>query len=78
MKKYNLIYLKSGMMLSKKQFESWREIQDLYEDYMTSLNFETIENVNEFLCLEYKLEKEIVEKLTENICLQENEIQLVF
>ncbi|MEC4005168.1 hypothetical protein OX283_010910 [Flavobacterium sp. SUN052] len=78
MKKYNLIYLKSGMMLSKKQFESWEDIQAFYEDYMASLNFETIENVNEYLSLEYKLEKEIVEKLTENIYLQENEIELVF
>ena len=78
MKKYNLIYLKSGMLLSKKQFESWRNIQDFYEDYMASLNFETIEEVNEFLTLEYKLEKGSVEKLTENIYAQENDIQLLF
>ncbi|MES2811297.1 MAG: hypothetical protein V4670_02400 [Bacteroidota bacterium] len=78
MKKYNLIYLKSGILLSKKQFESWKNIQDLYDDYMTSLSFETIEEVNDFLSFEYKLEKENIKKMTENIYTQENDIQLIF
>jgi hypothetical protein len=33
---YNIIYLTSKVILSKKQFESWNDIQELYEDLIKS------------------------------------------
>ena len=43
MNQYNLIFLRSNkMLLSRKTYSDWREIQDEYEDYMTSLDFEAI------------------------------------
>ena len=77
MEKYNLIYLRSGkLILSKIQFESWKKIQELYGDYMTSLNFESIDAVNEFLSLDFKIENETVKKITSNIHFVENDIEL--
>lgn len=66
------------MLLSKKHFESWKDIQDIHEDYMASLSFETIEEVNEFLSFEYKIETENAKRLTGNINTQEDDIQLIF
>ena len=74
---YNIIYLKSEVILSKKQFESWRDIQELYEDYTTSLKFETIEEVNGFLSSEYRIDEESTKKMTENIYHKES-IELIF
>jgi hypothetical protein len=75
--KYNIIYLKSEMILSKKQFDSWKEIQNLYEDYKASLTFGTIDEVNDFLSLEYKIDEEKVKKITENI-FHEESVELIF
>jgi len=69
---YNIIYLKSEVILSKKQFESWRDIQELYDDYKASLKFETLEEVNEFLCSEYRIDEESTKKMTENIYHEES------
>lgn len=74
---YNIIYLKSEIILSKKQFESWRNIQELYDEYKASLRFETIEEVNAFLSSEYKIDEESTRKMTENIYHLES-IELIF
>lgn len=76
MGKFSLIYLRSGkVILSLKAAESWMDIQDRFEDYMASLDFTTLQEVNEFLSLEYQLPKEFVKKLTEQI-FSLNEIEL--
>jgi hypothetical protein len=49
----HIIYTESEMLLSKKQYESWREIQDEYPDYKTSLGPWSIEEIEEFLADEY-------------------------
>lgn len=50
----HIIYLRSGrVLLSKKEYSSWREIQDEYEDYMTSLGPWSAEDVLGFLREEY-------------------------
>lgn len=41
------------MLLSKKQYSHWREIQDEYEDYMTSLGPYTPEGLLDFLSEQY-------------------------
>lgn len=56
MKKYNLIFLRSDkMLLSRKQYSDWREIQDEYDDYMASLDFESLLDVQDYIKLDYKL-----------------------
>lgn len=50
----HLIYLRSGaMIVSRKRYADWREIQDEYEDYMTSAGPFTEEGLIEFLSEEY-------------------------
>jgi hypothetical protein len=50
----HLIYLRSGeMIISRKPYADWREIQDEYEDYMTSLGPFSEEGLIEFLSEEY-------------------------
>lgn len=56
MKKYNLIFLKSDkMLLSRKQYSDWREIQNEYDDYMASLEFESLLDVQNYIRTDYKL-----------------------
>lgn len=43
------------MLLSNKKYSDWREIQDEYEDYMTSLDFESIMDVEEYIKMDYNL-----------------------
>lgn len=50
----HLIYLRSGrVMISRKRYADWREIQDEYEDYMTSLGPFSEDGLLEFLSDEY-------------------------
>lgn len=49
----HIIYLESQVLLSKKRFQGWREIQDQYADYKTSLGPWTIEETLDFLRTEY-------------------------
>lgn len=49
----HVIYTKSEMLLSKKHYGSWREIQDEYEDYKTSFGPWAKEEVLEFIEEEY-------------------------
>jgi hypothetical protein len=49
-----LIYLRSGpMLLSRKPYADWREIQDEWDDYMTSLGPWTVEDVVGFFEQQY-------------------------
>ena len=48
-----LIYTESNFLISKKQYSSWREVQDEYPDYKTSLGPWSVEEVIEFLTEEY-------------------------
>ncbi len=41
------------MVLSKKHYSDWREIQDEYEDYMTSLGPFTEDALADFLLAQY-------------------------
>lgn len=48
-----IIYLKDEMLISKINYESWREIQDEYDDYKTSLGPWSTDEVVEYLNDEY-------------------------
>jgi hypothetical protein len=49
----HIIYTESEMLLSKKQYESWREIQDEYPDYKASLGPWDVEETEDYLKCEY-------------------------
>jgi hypothetical protein len=50
----HVIYLRpDGMLLSKKPYANWREIQDEYDDYMTSLGPFAEEDLLGFFSEEY-------------------------
>jgi hypothetical protein len=55
--KLNYIILKNNFLLSKKNYSSWREIQDEYNDsYITSLGPWTLEELLDYFLVEYKKE----------------------
>lgn len=49
----HIIYTESAVLLSKKQYKLWREIQDEYSDYKASLDPWTSEEIEEYLADEY-------------------------
>ncbi|HYP54596.1 MAG TPA: hypothetical protein VEQ42_13685 [Pyrinomonadaceae bacterium] len=50
----HLIYLRpDGLLVSKKPYAGWREIQDEYDEYMTSLGPFTEDELLDFLAEEY-------------------------
>jgi hypothetical protein len=49
----HIIYTQREMLLSKRAYSSWREIQDEYTDYQTSLGPWAEEEVIEYLSDEY-------------------------
>lgn len=52
---FHLIYLRSGpVVLSRKPYADWREIQDEWDDYMTSLGPWTAEDVLDFFRVDFK------------------------
>ena len=58
------------MLLSKKQYPNWKEIQDEYDDYMASLDFESLLDVQVYIKMNYKLTldkaKQEVNKINES------------
>ncbi len=72
MKRYNIIFTKnSKILLSSEIYENWKEIQDMYENYMTSLDFETIDEIIEYFMAEYNFSyeksKELIEPIIKSI-----------
>ena len=51
--KITIIYLENEMLISKKQYDSWREIQDEYPGFKTSLGPWSEEDVVSYLTSEY-------------------------
>lgn len=48
-----IIYLENDVLISKENFESWRQTQELYADYKASLGAWDVEQVIEYLNQEY-------------------------
>lgn len=48
-----IIYIETDILLSKRQYGSWREIQDEYQNYKASLGPWSVQEVIEFLSDEY-------------------------
>ena len=69
---YNLIFLQPDkLLLSKKYYSDWREIQSEFDTYMASLNFDTIEEVVDYLIEEYNLSRITTQKLVQGIEMKE-------
>jgi len=49
----HIIYTENEMILSKKEYESWREIQDEYETYKASFGPWETDEVVQYLAEEY-------------------------
>ena len=50
----HIVFLRpAGMLLTKKPYASWREIQDEYENYVTSLGPWDVDSVLDFIHMEY-------------------------
>ena len=80
MKKFNLIFLNTGkLFISSKRYCSWKEIQDEYENYSASVEFESLEEIIDYIVLDYKLEKEFVLALLDNYRRgNEQAVELIF
>ncbi|WP_159038439.1 hypothetical protein [Brumimicrobium mesophilum] len=48
--------------MSRKQYSDWREIQDEYDDYMASVGFETLLDVQNYIKMDYKLTADKAQK----------------
>lgn len=68
MERYNIIHLQDNrILLSSKSYNNWKEIQNEYEQYMTSLSFNSKNEIIEYLKIEYKEFKEGCEEQIRNI-----------
>ncbi len=55
---FHLIFFRAGaVLLSRKPYADWREIQDEWDDYMTSLGPWTVEDVMDFFQQQYGLDE---------------------
>ena len=53
---YHLIYLRSdSVLLSRHPYPDWRAIQEEYPDYMSSLNFHSLDELVDYLSTDQKL-----------------------
>ncbi len=50
----HIVYLRpDGMLLTKKEYRTWRDIQDEYDEYMASLGPWDVAEVIDFIRTEY-------------------------
>ncbi len=58
----HIVYLRrGGTLLTKKPYQDWREIQDEFEDYMTSLGPWSAPEVLDYLQFDYPTEMSAAE-----------------
>lgn len=54
----HIIYLDNGVLLSKKEYKDWWEIQaEYYDHYKTNLSFSNYEDIIQFFKEDFKDEK---------------------
>ncbi|MDE5995744.1 MAG: hypothetical protein K2G56_02385 [Eubacterium sp.] len=76
----HLIYLRNEIVLSKKHYNHWKEIQDEYDDYVTNMFFSTSQDLISFFKKDFKdecywpfSEKDIVDFFSsDQICISSN------
>ena len=66
MKQYNIIFLRdSKVILSRKKYSDWEEVQNDFENYMASLDFETTQDLVEYLSFDHEISPEIISNVEE-------------
>ena len=69
----DFIITRSNLLLSKNS-KHWQEWQNEYEDYMTSLTFENLEELLAYLQIVYKLSDLDIENISDDILKDAREI----
>lgn len=73
----HIVFRESEMLLTKRDYRGWREIQDAYEDYKASLGPYTIDEVIEYLMMDYDwVDSALVSRLRKFASSKEVEIRL--
>ena len=67
-----IIHTRDNIILSKKQYETWRDIQHEYNEYVTSLGPFTQEELFDYFEIEYKNEWPIKRSEIESFFLSTN------
>ena len=63
MSKFHLIFRRnSPILLSRKTYANWMDIQNEFEDYMASIEFDDLIEVIDYLKTEYKITNEKAEQ----------------
>ena len=50
----------SKVILSKKTYSDWKEIQNEFEEYMSSIDFKSEGDLIEYLIMDYNAEPELI------------------
>ena len=58
MPRVHIVYTHSAMLLDRRPYASWREIQDAYPDYMASLGPWAMDEILDFLGYDFGHESE--------------------
>ncbi len=68
MKNINLIYLRNGkILLDFNKYHHWKKIQEQYDEYMTSMDFQELHQIIEFLKTENNLSDDKTQQIIEKI-----------
>ncbi len=68
-----IIYLESRMLLSKKCYSGWKQIQDEFADYKASLGPWPVAEILEFLRTEYPSHRPFTREQVERFLLSDDE-----
>jgi hypothetical protein len=69
----HIIYLESKMLLSRKQYPGWRQIQEEFPDYKTSLGPWPVSEVLDFLRAEYPISQPFTREQIERFLASDEE-----
>lgn len=49
-----MVFTRGGVVLDKRPYEDWRQVQDQFNDYVTSLGPYTLDGLFEYFALDYE------------------------
>lgn len=62
------------MLFSRKKYSDWREIQDEFDNYKASLDFESVEIAKDYILEDYDVSEDLLTELLEPIERNETEV----
>ena len=57
----------SKVLVSQKQYSDWKEIQSEFDDYITNVGFNSIQEIKNYIQIDYKLTEEKANKESNKI-----------